>query len=436
MARTFRFYQKKRGNRRTGSQALGSAGEALFFAAFLFIGCVGVALVFATLVVPEWQVNYEFVENTCVVLDKDIKETQGEDGTLYRPVIQIKYEVKGAVHQIWTYDIHSLRETYSSGRAGKEAILDRFTAGEEYPCWHNPANPEEAVLERGYSWWAWLILIVPVSFILVGGGGLVYGMFRWGKSAERRAAIARRAANLDPFDVNGRAATDFPNVPKGTDIINSPGTTLAFRLPVGTSPAWAVLAALLVCLFWNGIVSVFVVVAVNGHMDGDPDWFLTLFIIPFVLVGIALIFFFFRQLLVSTGVGPTLVEISAHPLRIGGRYRLFCSQHGRLKMNSLEVLMVCEEEATYRQGTDTRTETQRICQQRLFRREGFEIRRGLPFAAECDVEIPAGAMHSFKSDHNEVNWKLIVKGDVAGWPDYERSFPVIVHPTSNGREGG
>jgi len=41
-------------------------------------------------------------------------------------------------------------------------------------------------------------------------------------------------------------------------------------------------------------------------------------------------------------------------------------------------------------------------------------------------------MHSFRSGHNEVSWKIVVKGDVAGWPDYERSFPLIVYPCVNG----
>ena len=46
------------------------------------------------------------------------------------------------------------------------------------------------------------------------------------------------------------------------------------------------------------------------------------------------------------------------------------------------------------------------------------------------MSVPAGAMHSFKADHNEINWMLVVEGDVAGWPDYKRSFPVIVRPAN------
>ena len=97
-------------------------------------------------------------------------------------------------------------------------------------------------------------------------------------------------------------------------------------------------------------------------------------------------------------------------------------------MNSLKVFLRCEESATYRQGTNTRSETCCVCSKELFRRDNFEIHRGLPLEERCDVEIPAGAMHSFKSSNNEVNWKIVVAGDVDRWPDFARGFPVVVYP--------
>jgi hypothetical protein len=103
-------------------------------------------------------------------------------------------------------------------------------------------------------------------------------------------------------------------------------------------------------------------------------------------------------------------------------------QFGRLKINRLEVLLVCEEEATFRHGTNTRTESRVVAQQSLMLCQDAEVRHGVPFESDCDLEVPPGAMHSFKSQHNEVNWKLQVQLDVAGWPAYERSFPVIVYP--------
>lgn len=435
MARSFRFYGKKRGHRRTGSNTLGSAGELLFFAVFLLLGCGGAVAVFVIWVVPEWRANYVYVENTCQVVSTKIEDKKTEDGFLYRPAIKVKHEVDGELYTTWSYyDVH---KAFSSGTKEKRKILEReirkdFPVYTEKKCWYDPDDPREVVLKRGFSWWIWPVFAIPASFVLIGSGGLVYRLLRWGKSAERRAVMVQRAQQRDPFNTNGGSQRRYPNVPGGADITNSPGTRLKFRLPISTSPGWALFGVAMICVFWNGIASMFVVFTVNGHLRGDPDWLLTLFVVPFVVGGILLIVRLIRQLLVTTGVGPTRVEISEHPLQPGKQCRLLVSQSGRLKVNSLSVLLVCEEEATYRQGTNTRTESRQVYQQEVFRREDFDIHRGMPFEAECELDVPAGAMHSFKADHNEVNWKLVVRGDVAGWPDYQRAFPVIVRP-GNGK---
>jgi len=428
LTRFFRFYEKKRGHRRTGSGKLGNAGEALFFAVILLAGCVGLATLVIMRVIPEWRVNHQFVEHECVVLKRGIGEIQGSDGPLYRPEIKIQYQVHGETYCETTYDIHS---AYSSGREEKQEIANRFTEGRSYPCWYDPADPRTAVLVRGYTWWIWLAFIVPLSFVAIGGGGLIYAIVHWGTSAERRAALARRAQQYAPFDEDPSSASQYPRVPNGSGITDSPGTRLRFRLPVARSPAWAVLGLLVAAVLWNGTVSVFAVVAVSGLLEGDPDWFLTLFTLPFALVGMGLIALLVRQLLVTTGIGPTLVEISDHPLRPGGRYALFLSQAGRLAMKSLRVLLVCEEEASYRQGTNSRRETCQVQRQVIFSREGFAVRSGMPFEVECDLPVPVGAMHSFKADHNEIQWKLVVEGEASGWPAFSRSFAVVVRPAAS-----
>lgn len=408
---------------------IGSVGEALFFALFLLLGCGGLIAIFATLVVPEWRVNHVFVQHPCTVRAKRITEAKGEDGILYRPEIQIEYQIGGETYRTWTYDI---RRAYSAGKQDKQKTLEGFAVGQSCACWYNPADPSEAVLVRGYNWWLWLTFIVPASFIFIGGGGLIYTALGWGKSAERRAALAKRTAELDLFDMAGRSKSEYPYIPVDGNITNSPGTALAFRLPTDVSSAWALFSTLTACILWNGIVSGFAAAAVHGHLEGRPDWFLTFFVIPFLVIGMGLILFFLRQLVVATGIGPTLLEISEHPVYPGKPYRLLLSQAGRLKFNLLELLLVCEEEATFRHGTDTRTETRRVFQQSVFRREDFEVRRGVPFEAECECEVPPGVMHSFKSEHNEVNWRLIVKGNAKGWPGFERSFPFIVYPGACG----
>ncbi len=430
MARLFRLYEKKRGDRRTGSKQFGRLGEAAFFGLFLLVGCAALVALLYTLVIPEWRANRHFLETTGRVLDARVSRIDDSEGnSTYRPDIRIEYTVDGNRYEDVTYDA---ARWYSSNREEVEATVESFPAGSEHACWYDPMDPSHAILVRGYSGWYYLFLLIPLSFIVIGGGGLIYTLLHWNTSAERRAARLQRAREFDIFEAAKSAGEEYPYVPADADLKNSPGTTLAYRLPIASAPGWTLFAAVAACLFWNGIASIFVIMAIRGHLRGEPDWFLTVFVIPFMVVGVALVAYVVRQLLITTGVGATRIEISHHPLIPGQQYEILVAQAGRLTMNSLQVVLACDEKATYQQGTDTRTETRRVHQESVFLRTDFEIHPSLPFENRCALCISSSAMHSFKSDHNEVHWKLVVKGDVAGWPDYERSFPVIVYPGNNG----
>ena len=404
----------------------------LFFGIFFLIGSIVTAVFFWQLILPVWRANTVYVAHTCVVLDKRVAESRGDDGSTYRPEIQIRYTVAGREYTTWAYDAAKI---YSSGRDGKQKIIDQFQAGREYPCWYDPTDPEKVVLVRGYSWTT-LFALIPLVFVAVGVGGMYFSL-RGGRKSRRPATISPDDQGWPQRqdDEIGAAADasvsydELPTVPT-RDLSNSPGTTLKYRLSMGVMPGCAVIGALVVAIFWNGITSIFVVLAVNSHLKGRPEWFLTIFIIPFVLIGIGLVFFFFKQLLVATGVGATVAEISDHPLRPGAAYQVFVSQSGNMQMNSLRVLLVCEESATYRQGTSTSTDTKRVKELELFRNEGFEIQKGLPYESRCELRVPPDAMHSFEESHNKIQWKLVVSGDVAGWPDFSRDFPLVVLPAS------
>ncbi len=419
------MYGKKRGHRRTGSRALGSLGEAAVFAFFLVLGAVFLVLLLRMPVLPEWRANHEFVGATCSVLDKRVGERAGAAASGFRPEIQIHYTVGGRPYEIWTYDItFNSSWAYSSNRDQRQAQIDQFELFHQYPCWYDPQDPTVAVVSRGYSAWLWSLLLLPAAFMFIGGGGLIYTLLNLGKSVEHRAATTQLAARLDLLAESTAVARDYPHVPRDANLTNSPGTRLKYRLPINTMLGWKLLAAALLTLGWNAVVIAFIVLAFRA----PTNWWLLLFIAPFLLVGLAMIYFLVRQALFATGVGPTQLEISDHPLLPGRHYDLFLSQSGRLAMNYLEVFLVCEEEATYRQGTDTRTEQRRVYEQEVFSRRRFDIPQGIPFEHQCRIEIPADAMHSFTADHNEVQWKFVVRGQVQGWPKYERAFPIIVYP--------
>jgi hypothetical protein len=451
LARRFRYYGKKRGHRRTGSPALGSMGEAAFSGVMLLLGCCGLIWMLAEYVVPEWRANHEFIETDCRVDATRVGEHDFGDGdVLFRPEIQIRYEVDGVEYRGWHYDIwhdncellkprllssreSDLRDSYKYSREDAQAVLDGFelysTGQKTYFCWYDPVNPEFVVLVRGYNWVRWLVFTVPLSFIIIGAGGLAHVAWQWGKSTERRAVIAQRAGERERKLLGANTADQrrYPTVPQGADMTNSPGTKFKFRLPIATSPGWALFGTLAFCIVWNGMVTAIVAMAI--YLGDKPYWRLAILsAIPVAAIGIWSIVALVRQLLVATGIGPTLVEISDHPLLPGGRYRVFLSQSGWLTVKTLRLSLVCEEAATYRQGTDARTETKEVHRQELLRQSDFEIRGGMPFEQEIELKMPEGTMHSFVADHNEIAWKLVVEGDVAGWPPYRRAFPLVVRP--------
>ena len=67
-----RFFGKKRGHRRTGSQAWASLGDAAFHAVLLTAGIVFAGLLLSGVAVPEWRINQHFLATDCTVLGKGL----------------------------------------------------------------------------------------------------------------------------------------------------------------------------------------------------------------------------------------------------------------------------------------------------------------------------------------------------------------------------
>jgi hypothetical protein len=274
----------------------------------------------------------------------------------------------------------------------------------------------------------WLLVLVLASFVLIGGSGVLWTVFHTGTSAERRAAIAKTAGSIDLISEAVPMPREYPTLPADSNLTNSPGVALSYRLPTVESPIWSLLAAAVFCLAWNGVAAVLTVWATRSWANDTPEWLLSALLVPAHAVGAWSIYYFLRQLVVHTAMGPTIVEISNHPLYPGGRYELLISQTGNLRMKLLVVQLVCEEQATYHQGTDVRHETRTVYEQEIVRLSDFTIEPGSTFEKEVEFAIPVEAMHSFLSAHNSVNWKIVVVGQAEQWPQFIRSFPLIVYP--------
>ena len=419
-----RFFGKKRGTRNTRSDTIGGAWWAVFSALFLVAGCVVLFQLLSQVMIPEWRANNHFRETEGKVLDKRLQEKETEEGDhVYRPQLLVGYDVSGEHYERWTFDAAQM---FTSNRPRAQATIDSFTIGETRPCWYDPLNPSEVVLARGYSWHAWLFLISPVPLIGIGSAGLLYAWIHWGRSTEHRALRSAQAARLPLIDEPGQL-NRFPCVPSHQSYTDSAGTTLSYRLP-SEPAAWSVLGLSMTTLVFLGTTLVFITMSVNGFRSGQPDWFITLLSALCLAGTVALAITTLRRCLISTGVGLTLIEINQHPLYPGEEFELFVSQPGSMTLNRLRLLLTCDEEARYQQGTHLNIAGQRVFESELLSREGLTIQPGTPFEARLKLPIPASAMHSFECDHNKIQWRIVVDGDVANHPAFQRAFPLIVHP--------
>ena len=305
--------------------------------------------------------------------------------------------------------------------------LDAWELGGQLRCWYDPDDIETVVLKQGYSWWLWLLaLLLPGALVAFGMTGLLHSLKAWGRSEERQAAqsghILETLASPLPETVG------FPTIPACDNLINSPGTMLRFRLPTESPEAWSLIGTGLFSGLWNVVV---ILLAVNVGIDiagGRADVWLLGLLAPFTIVGLASIVLFFRQLFFVTAIGPTHVEISGHPLRPGNQYQVLLSQAGSVSFRRLELFLELEEQATFRQGTDVRTERQVVWQSLIRRWNNIEPLSGTPFEAEVQLHLPSKAMHSFSSTHNTVSWRLVLRGVPEHWPALVRVFPVVVFP--------
>jgi hypothetical protein len=195
-------------------------------------------------------------------------------------------------------------------------------------------------------------------------------------------------------------------------------------LKTQTSPRTAFIVALLACLFWNGITGMFVAQVVNSFLEGDPEWFLAVFMTPFVLVGLALVGATGYTFLSLFNPQPELT-LNRQAAPLGGLLQIRWEFRGSVRrIRTFKLSLKGEEKATYRRGTDTHTDTQTFFEHVFYEADHPDhIATG-----EAEFEIPPDSMHSFSASNNEIVWTLNVQGDIPSWPDVSLSFPIQVTP--------
>jgi len=286
-------------------------------------------------------------------------------------------------------------------------------------------SPSTQVVRIGYGFWS--LTTVSAACIVLGAVGFWYRVLKVATSDEHREIISQRGIVPRPKQPGNKIILP-PSVPPLTRFTDSPGAKLAYRLPCEWKGTGALVAYGLFAMFWNAMMAVFSVFAIGGVLKGDFQYRLIALLIPGIYIGMRSGQLFLKSYIQAIGIGSTTVEIEDLPLVPGQKYKLLLVQYGRLVIKKLSIRLVCEEESTYHFGTDIRTEHQIVRQQMILDLGRSRIDWGRPLELECEISIPADAMHSFQSLHNAIHWKIIVEGEANRWPSYCRNFPVVVYP--------
>jgi hypothetical protein len=279
-------------------------------------------------------------------------------------------------------------------------------------------------LQGAYPW-KWLWILFPFPFIIPGALVVLYAFRRRntiGLSPEQAKAVEAeapppvdRAGVVAPADTV--AKTEYPAVPS---VEPKPGIDLAARVPGEFGGGCAVLAALVVLLICSGVLSpllVHVVGAIRAWQMGEYTGMAAFFILFFGLMWVMVAVWLVKEWRLWR-LGAPAVEASALPLYCGEACELLVTVPGPARFRRLRVAVVCEEEASYTEGTTTRKETKRVYEQQLASEEDLDVGRREPFRVRGSFHPPPAAMHSFKGTHNEVRWLVRVEGEA------ERLFPL------------
>jgi hypothetical protein len=380
----------------------------VFFLIFFLAGTT--VLVFFTLLPVVKSLSAEnWPTAPCVIISSEVERSEGDDGPTYRVKVVYDYRVDD---QQYRGDQYNFTTFYSGGYQGKKEIVDQYPPGSEHRCYYDPHDPSRSVLNPKLSA-EMFIGLFGLIFIAVGLGGLLFALgFFDRKSAVPRPTI-RDALSRDPHRME-----KFYDLHREDDAVGE------VTLKSSASPLGRFFFSLLFGLIWNGVVSVFLVMVVRSYLQGQPEVCLTIFLIPFVIVGIGVILFFVHSLLALFNPRPE-ITVSSRRVALGDPLDVKWRLRGSTgSVRQLTIDLEGNEHATYRRGTRTYTDTEEFAKVPI-----ADATQPLQIASgSTTITIPADTMHSFTANHNQIVWTIHVHGEIGFWPDVDESFEVVLLP--------
>lgn len=389
---------------RKANKEISGRGLVLFGIPFLL---AGLAISFFLGVKPFLKVQdaKSWVPTPATILSSEVRTHRGSDSTTYSIQITFAYSWEGTRH---TSNKYNFSTGSSSGRESKARVVRAYPVGHQFKAFVNPNNPSEAVINPAFQWIYLLLFVFGSVFWMVGLGVMIAGA---------------RSAQITTHRLRSVTGSFLPTLPQA----DTRGNIL---LKPNTTPWGKVFGLLAITLFWNGIISVFLFQVWKSWQQGSPDIFLTLFMIPFVLIGIGLLLGFVYSLLAAFNPRVLLLLSPSLP-QPGSTFSLdweFLGPSHRLK--SFSITLEGLEHITYTTGSSKNSSTH--THERFFYKQPLmsvtDAHRISPDSIK--VQLPADLPHSFDAPNNKILWRFILHGKIQRWPDLKQTFPLVVLPQS------
>lgn len=347
----------------------------------------------------------------CTIQESRLGRATGpkRDGRESRIEVTYTYSLRGREYSSSRYDLLGAYTT--TDQREKREILARYPKGTRTLCWVNPENPQEAVLKRDFSA-DYLVgslfsLFIPAGLVAIGWSlSQVFGVQK--RLNRRRRARRRETPEQD----------DGPR-------------KLKRRVPITRT----VIGGFVLAVIWNGAVWIMLSRIIEGWRRGAPDGCLTLFVIPFLLVGLLLIWATVAPIVMLFNP-PLKLTISRTTLRPGQSAILQWKMHGRAeRVRRLRVLLHAPNSGGILANSDTEddsetdpeldTETDWDTLTIVDTDQPMLIAEGT-----AEIMIPAEASSLFDEEDDKLVWMLKTYCEIPRWPDSVEEHTIIVRRES------
>lgn len=363
--------------------------------ALLSLLALALTYVFTVRPITEFLEARHWPQATCSIIESQVRTAAKTKAITGAVDIVYEFSFKGHTYRSNRYSF--IGGTSASGEA-LEKIVARYTPGSTTSCYINPHAPTQSVLERGWTD-AMYFTYIPLVFLLI-------SLVGFGAVTRKTSGAVKR----------GKRSSRL----KSTTI--EQGDLKVLLLQPDNSLGRTFLASVAICIIWNLIVSAFAFQAWTEWASGNADYVVMIFLIPFILIGAALLALVAYHGLLLFNPVP-LLTIEPAPLRLGDSKTLSWKMKGHKKsVSELQISFRGTEEIKYTRGTTQYLEKHIFHNQSLVTAKAAdEISSG-----SVTFEIPKNSMHSFNSGNNKIVWSIIISGVIHRWPDIDLEYAVKV----------